>query len=267
MAIYSTEKCPNCKSIIRSQKNPTTTIHNPFGKCTGCGQIIVHHYKKEWVSISPFKRVMMNTFRWFNRQEFKNDISESLRRTEVIEYVEQLRNAGIKIFPVKNHQLASKHDDAVTYSLHNYTVPKPDGPNISKEDLPNVTEFTRRELHSTYRLLDSYEKQIFLTPPLTHGDRVYFSYRAFKPSLLNALFPDGILYAEFIIKRFAEILLIDLNQIECTDYFLLLIMYYELMRAMITGLSKEQIIAHMLKQFPTDLTNTSQVEGLLSMFN
>lgn len=269
MSTFVSLKCPHCQSPMGLMNSSSIPIGNPFLKCRECNKIVINAYKKEWINIPPSKRKSMNFFQWFNRKEFKDAISASLRRTETIEYVDQLKKAGFLFYPLDNYKFACKNDSAVTYSLHNYFVPQTDAPSIEKKDLPKISDFTIDDYDTVrHRLMVIVEDQdrMFYTPPITHQDRVYFAYRSFKPSLLKALFPDGITLADFIIQRFAEILSKDLTQSHSMDYFFLLVIYYELMRAMLVGFSKEQIIAYMRERFDNYLTEDSQVEGLLSMF-
>lgn len=267
--IYSTQNCPHCKAMLGRKTNPSTTIGNPFSKCYKCGNIIIDNYTREWITIPPHKRALMKGGRIFNRQELIDDINLSLRSTETIEYVEQLQKAGFKIYPIEGYQPASKHDDAVAYSLTNYFVPSLDGPNICKQDLVKIKdfEFTRNEFSAQLSYIKTIDPSVF-EYPFSHNDRVYQAYRAFKPSLLNALFPGGITYADSIIQSFAKILSINLDKCFCDTYFSILIMYFELMRDLQFGYDESKIVQHIVEKFPNmTLSSKNVVLSLLSLLH
>ena len=262
--IYSTQTCPHCKSILRTEKNPSLEIGNPFEKCRNCHQIVVNPYRKEWITIKPLKRATMKTIRLFNKMEFNDNIELSLRRTKVKEYVEQLKQAGFQIYPIDGYEVATIHDTAVYYSLTHYYYPKDDGTRIEKQVLPQIRDFTSNGYDRTVSFLKMND---ILPEQLTHKDRVYFAYRSFKISLSDALFPDGIVFADFIINEFAKNMNINLEKCQSLDYFYILEIYYELMCEMILGHNKIEIVVNMRNKFPNILTNESIVETLLSIFN
>lgn len=261
--IYSTQICPYCKTVLRSDKNPNLEIGNPFFKCRNCHKIIVNQYVQEWITIKPLKRMKMKTLRLFNKKELFDDIDLSLRRTKVIEYVEQLKKAGFEIYPIENYEAGVIHDDAVNYSLTNYNYPKDVGIRIKKQELPQVIEFTSNGYDSTIKFLKMVEMSAVET--LSHNDRVYYAYRSFKISLTEVLFPNGIKYADFIICEFAKIMKVDLEKCHCEDYFYILVIYYEIMCEMILEHNKTEIANNIMKKFPNILTQGEVVYALISI--
>ena len=262
--VYSTEKCPHCKNIVRSRRNPSLSIGNPFEKCNHCGKIYIDNYTKEWVTLPEHERAIRKGLRLFGKQEFLDDIDASLRRTEIIEYVEQLKKAGFSLYPIEGHPLASKHDDAVFYSLSDYFVPPTDSSSVSESELIATTDFARNGFKLQTGFLKDRE---FEDDHLSHRNRVFWAYISFKPSILNTIFPHGITYADFIIQKFSEILCIDLQQSKCIDYFYLLVIYYELVREVISKHSDIEIIANMRKKFPVDITQDKQILDMLSIIS
>lgn len=261
--IYSTQTCPHCKAVLRTENNPSLKIGNPFDKCRKCNNIILNPYRQEWITLKPLERSTMKAKNLFNKNEFNDNIERSLRRTKVIEYVEYLKQAGFEIYPIDGYDVATIHDNAVDYSLIHYDYPKDDGQRIKRQELPHVIDFTRNGYDRTVKFLNIMETGLLT---LTHTDRVYFAYRAFKIQLSEALFPDGIIYADFIINEFAKNMNIKLEKCQCNDYFHILIIYYELLREMMVGHSAIEIVANMRSKFPNILTKDSIVEALLSNF-
>ncbi|MBQ8546840.1 MAG: zinc ribbon domain-containing protein [Clostridia bacterium] len=56
--IYSVSKCPNCRKIVKNERNPVCEIGVPFETCPFCGTIYLNRYKEEWITKSPIKRFL-----------------------------------------------------------------------------------------------------------------------------------------------------------------------------------------------------------------
>lgn len=150
--VYSTQKCPHCKGLLNYQTNPQKQIANPFEKCPHCGKIYKNSYKEEWLTKSPFKRVLFlidNIITYLGifasliiaaivstansnifipvfiiafvlciiggyikaKNDYQFDINESLKRTEVKEYVKLLEKAGYTIYPIEGVKYACRKQD------------------------------------------------------------------------------------------------------------------------------------------------------------
>lgn len=260
--IYSSQSCPYCKRVLKTEKDPSLEVGNPFEKCMYCGKVLINQYRKEWITIKPIKRSIIKSLRLFNKTDLEDAIDISLRRTKVIEYVEKLKEAGFKIYQVDGYEPATIHDEAVFYSLPNYYYPKDSGERIKKQDLPQIREFTYNGYDATLRFLNYHE----LICSLNHEDRVYYAYRAFKIELTNALFPEGIAFADFIIREFANVINISLEKCQCVDYFNILTIYYELICEIILEHNKCEIVANIMKKFPNVFREERTVELLLEYF-
>ncbi|MBQ3642484.1 hypothetical protein II906_11260 [bacterium] len=264
--IYSSQRCPHCKTVLKTETNPSLKIGNPFEKCRYCGEIVVNPYRQEWITIKPMKRSLMKGVRFFNKAELEDAIESSLCRTKVIEYVEQLKQAGFEIYQIEGYKSAIIHDEAVFYSLTNYNYPKDNGIRIDKQNLPQVRDFASNGYDNTVRFLNLIESMGTGKDYLNHNDRVYYAYRAFKIELINALFPEGITFADFIIREFAKIINVKLEKCQCIDYFNILTIYYELICEIILRHNKSEIVSNIMKKFPNVFQKASTVELLLEYF-
>ena len=96
---------------------------------------------------------------------------------KVIEYVEQLKQAGFEIYQIEGYKSAIIHDEAVFYSLTNYNYPKDNGIRIDKQNLPQVRDFASNGYDNTVRFLNLIESMGTGKDYLNHNDRVYYAYK------------------------------------------------------------------------------------------
>lgn len=153
-----TVRCPHCKNILDiGSGEPKKKIGNPLKKCPFCGRSYIDQNVKEWVTMSPFKRVNFIAFKPFAfgilisiffvgivselfdinstitnimrigtflfsviygsflvKDEIKKDIEESLQRTESKKYVDMLKFAKFKIYPIKGVKVGYREEDFVS---------------------------------------------------------------------------------------------------------------------------------------------------------
>jgi len=144
--VYSTSRCPHCNNIVGKQTNPVNEIANPFEQCPYCGLIYRNTYKEEWITKSPLKRFLffigngclarafiipmvlvvipifglvlylIGFISWLvagyfiHKSSNESQIKESLQRTQDENYLEILKKAGYKIYPVKDYTNNEEND-------------------------------------------------------------------------------------------------------------------------------------------------------------
>ncbi len=237
--IYSHQTCPYCGAGIGQTKNPSLKIGNPYRKCHKCGKIYTDSYSKEWINMSSFEKLKIKSSYLFKKDELDRDIRLSKLRTQVIEYVELLKQSGYEIKADAGETYASYHDNTATIVPHMFIVPV--DINEPKVELENIKQFEQAIRQSGVNYIKIYQTTDIRGAELSHEEKIFLALNCYKSSVKKALFPKGMTdFGRVIDEICAAINLVE-TRCEAIHYYELSLMYLETVVYRNNGLTDDKI--------------------------
>ncbi len=235
--INSHQTCPYCGAGVGQIKNPSLQIGNPFHKCFKCGKIYTDGYSKEWITMSSFEKMKVKSGYLFKKDELEKAVKLSKLRTQVIEYVELLKQSGYAIKADVGEAYATYHDEAAKIVPHLFIVPIDIvEPEIKLADIKSFEQAIRPSGVNYVKIYQTTSRGV----ELTHEEKCFLALNCYKSSVKKALFPNGILdFGRVIDEICAAINLVE-ARCEAMHYYELSLMYLEAVVYQNNGFTEEQ---------------------------